>query len=228
MNIYTYYDNVLDMLSDTQLELIEIWKESWRKNGWNPIVLDNSYLNCLDDEIDYLKKLPSVNPENYEMSCFLRWNAMANVGGGWMCDYDVINCGFSPSDAENYESMSILQMNVPCLVYGTAEDYNKIFKIFSTQSLNFTTSIKKEKGELEHVSDMIVISNLKNIYYTPRIDISTFYEDDFIKCYDKIDEYPNLDNSYRCNNEPSILVHCSATSCDKSNLTKKEAMLLIK
>ena len=72
MNIYTYYDNVLDMLSDTQLELIEIWKESWRKNGWNPIVLDNSYLNYLDDEIDYLKKLPSVNPENYEMSCFLR------------------------------------------------------------------------------------------------------------------------------------------------------------
>ena len=65
MNIYTYYDNVLDMLSDTQFELIEIWKESWRKNGWNPIVLDNSYLNCLDDEIDYLKKLPSVNPENY-------------------------------------------------------------------------------------------------------------------------------------------------------------------
>ena len=228
MNIYTYYDNVLDMLSDTQLELIEIWKESWTKNGWNPIVLDNSYLNYSDDEIEYLKKLPSVNPENYELSCFLRWNAMANVGGGWMCDYDVINCGFSPSDAKNYESMSILQMNVPCLVYGTTEDYNRIFKIFSSQSLNFTTFIKKEKGELEHVSDMIVISTLKKIYYTPRIDFSSFYEDDFIKCYDRIDEYPKLDNSYRCNNGPSILVHCSASSCRASNLTKKEAMSLIK
>jgi hypothetical protein len=228
MNIYTYYDNVLDMSSETQLELIEIWKESWSKYGWNPIVLDSSHLNYLDVEMEYLKKLPSVNPENYEMSCFLRWNAMANVGGGWMCDYDVINCGFSPIDAENYKSMSILQMNVPCLVYGTTEDYNRIFKIFSTQSLNFTTFIKTDKGELEHVSDMIVISTLKKIHYTPRIDFSDFYEDDFINCYDRIDEYPKLDNSYRCNNKPSVLVHCSASSCHASNLTKKEAMLLIK
>jgi len=225
MNVYTYYDNVLEISSDAQLELIEIWKESWKKNGWNPIVLDKSFLNCSDNEMNYLKNLPSVNPKNYELSCFLRWNAMSNIGGGWMCDYDVINCGFSPSDAEKYESMSILQMNVPCLVYGTVEDYNKIFKIFSTQSLNFTTFIKEH--ELEHVSDMVVISSLKNIYYKSRIDLSDFY-DDFIKCYDCIDEYPKLNNSHRCNNGQSILVHCSARSCRESNLTKKEAMLLIK
>jgi hypothetical protein len=221
MNIYTYYDNVLEISSEVQLELIEIWKESWRKNGWNLIVLDKSYLNCSDIEMSYLEKLPSVNAKNYEMACFLRWNAMANVDGGWMCDYDVINCGFLPVDAEKYKSMSILQRNIPCLVYGTSDDYNRIFKIFTTQSLNFTTFIKKEKSKLEHVSDMIVISNLKNIYFTPRIDISSFYEDDFIKCYDYIDDYPKKDNSY-------LLVHCSARSCQESNLTKKEAMLLIK
>ena len=104
MNIYTYYDEVLE----NQIEIIEIWKESWRKNGWNPIVLDQQSINCSDVEIEYLENLPSVNPKKYEMACFLRWNAMSNIGGGWMCDYDVINLGFSPDDSKKYESVSFI------------------------------------------------------------------------------------------------------------------------
>ena len=202
MNIYTYYDNVLEISSETQLELIEIWKESWSKNGWNPIVLDKSYINCSDTEMSYLENLPSVNPKNYEMSCFLRWNAMANIDGGWMCDYDVINRGFSPEDSKNYKSMSILQGHVPCLVYGSSEDYANIFKIFSTESLEFLTTI----NDRLHTSDMYAIS-----YISKR---------ESINCFNIIDDYPKR--------EESILIHCSARSCLESNLTKKEAMLLIK
>jgi hypothetical protein len=203
MNIYTYYDIVPQMLEDSQLELIEIWKESWIKNGWNPIVLNSSYLRCTENEIEYLNNLPSVNPKAYEMACFLRWNSMISVGGGWMCDYDVINCGFTPEDSKNYESLSILQGHVPCLVYGEKEDYEKVFKIFSTESLNFTIN---HTDDIKHTSDMIVMANIKN-------------RESFIKCHNEVDGYPKK--------ESSKIVHCSANRCTELNLSKKEAMLSI-
>ena len=197
MNIYTYYEKVPQMREDSQLELIEIWKISWKKYGWNPVVLDDSHFNCSDQQIDYLSNLPSVNPKLYEMACFLRWNALSNVGGGWMCDYDVVNCGFTPEDSLSFESLSILQGHVPCLVYGTTEDYEKVFDIFTKESANFI--------ENNHVSDMTVIANIKN-------------REDFIKCFNFVDGYPS---------ELSKVIHCSARSCSLSNLSKKEAMLKI-
>jgi hypothetical protein len=197
MNIYTYYDEVLE----NQIEIIEIWKESWRKNGWNPIVLDQQSINCSDVEIEYLENLPSVNPKKYEMACFLRWNAMSNIGGGWMCDYDVINLGFSPDDSKKYESVSILQGHVPCLVYGTSEDYMDIFRIFATESMSFITM----EDNRPHTSDMIVISNIANR--------------ESMNCLNIVDGYPKK--------EESILIHCSAGSCASMNMTKKEAMISI-
>lgn len=195
MKIYTYYDEVLE----NQIEIIEIWKESWIKNGWDPIVLDRKSINCSDEQINYLENLPSVNPKKYEMACFLRWNAMSNIGGGWMCDYDVINLGFTPEDSKKYESISILQGHVPCLVYGTPEDYMNIFNIFTTESF-----LTMEYGD-SHTSDMIVIANIANR--------------ESINCLNIVDDYPKK--------EESILIHCSAGSCKSMSMSKKEAMISI-
>jgi hypothetical protein len=198
MNIYTYYDEVLE----NQIEIIEIWKDSWRKNGWNPIVLDIQSINCSDVQIEYLQNLPSVNPKKYEMACFLRWNAMSNIGGGWMCDYDVINLGFSPEDSKNYKSMSILQGHVPCLVYGSSEDYMNIFDIFTTESMSFLTI----EYNRPHTSDMIVISNISNR--------------ESINCLNIVDYFYSK-------KEESILIHCSAGCCKSMSVSKKEAMISI-
>lgn len=195
MNIYTYYDDILE----GQHEIIELWKDSWMRNGWNPIVLDYSHAACTDMELEYLGALPSVNPKRYEMACFLRWKAMSNIGGGWMCDYDVANLGFSPEDSKKYESMSILQGHVPCLVYGSSEAYYNMFEIFTTESMKFLTSI----GGIPHTSDMIVISNIIDREFINRLDV--------------VVDYPKR--------EDSILVHCSAESCRSMSVSKKEAMI---
>lgn len=196
MNIYTYYEKVPQMKRDNQLELIEIWEKSWKKYGWNPIVLDKNHTNCSESEVEYFFSLPTANHKIYEVACFLRWNAMSNIGGGWMCDYDVVNCGFLPESSKKWQSLSILQGHVPCLVYGSQTDYKKMFDIFKSESLSHTKD--------NHVSDMVVISKIKK-------------REKFIKCFNFVDGYPN--------NKSSEVVHCSAHSCSLSKLSKKEAML---
>ena len=154
MNIYTFYEEIESINKEEQSEMIDIWKKSWIKFGWNPIVLSKSDVNISQNQYDLISNLPTVNNPIYEISCYLRWNAMSNVGGGWMSDYDVINCGFTPEDSLKYESISILQGHVPCLVYGSSEDYYKIFEIFYKEGLDKTIVI----GEKQHTSDMIILS----------------------------------------------------------------------
>ncbi len=194
MNIYTYFDDILD----DQVELIDIWKKSWEKFGWTPIILDRNSVVISTAEMEYLNKLPTVNPIGYDLACFIRWKAMSNHGG-WMCDYDVINRGFTPSDSSEYKSLSILQGHVPCLVYGTKQDYVKLFNIFTSESLNHIHLV----GGREHTSDMYVIKSI--------IPSNKF----IISCR-LVEDYPSK----------SKLVHCSHGSCSKQNATKKESMVI--
>lgn len=66
------------------------------------------------------KKLSSVAPYlNIENSKWfelfnirlIRWCALHAAGGGWMCDYDVVNKGFTPEIADNLEQNGTLYIN---------------------------------------------------------------------------------------------------------------------
>jgi hypothetical protein len=197
MNIYTFYEEIEDINKEEQKEMIDIWKESWSKFGWNPIVLSNSDTSLSDEQYKLISNLPTVNNPIYEITCYLRWNAMSNIGGGWMSDYDVINCGFTPEDSLKYESISILQGHVPCLVFGTSEDYSKIFEIFYKEGQNKTTKI----GDKNHTSDMIILSLIINDY-------------EFIKSLLIVDDYPS----------ENVLIHCSTDHCRSNNISKIDSM----
>jgi hypothetical protein len=197
MKIYTFYEELDSINKNEQLELIDIWKKSWIKFGWNPIVLSKSDTNISEEQYRLISKLPTVNDKEYEISCYLRWNAMSNIGGGWMCDYDVVNCGFTPDKSLEYESLSILQGHVPCLVFGTSEDYSKTFDIFCNDGLNKFIKI----GEKNHTSDMVILSLI-------------IKDSDFIKSLLIVDDYPN----------EAILVHCSTDHCLSNNSSKINAM----
>lgn len=105
MNVYTYYMQVPGLWSDeSQKALIELWKKSWTKHGWNPIVLTEADAQKHARYSDFKKvfwEFPTPYGHDYEGSCFMRWVAMAAVGGGFLSDYDVINYGFAPRPVDN-------------------------------------------------------------------------------------------------------------------------------
>jgi hypothetical protein len=101
MNAYTYYMPVPGLWpADTQLALIEVWKRSWAKQGWNPIVMDETWAMRHPRYKEFKQKfwsLPSEYGHDFEGACFLRYAAMATTeAGGMLLDYDVINYAFAP------------------------------------------------------------------------------------------------------------------------------------
>lgn len=121
MNVYTYYQTLNGVYpevylqakfeEDRELATLEVWKDSWKKAGFIPQVL-----NELDAKkhprFEYFSRKFSQLPTPYEITwqraCFMRWVAMSVVGG-LLLDYDVINYSFSPSDlrAFNDDKMRI-------------------------------------------------------------------------------------------------------------------------
>ena len=62
---------------------IAAWRTAWEQAGWRTRVLNESHAqqhphyNILKLK---LARLPTVNPKDYELACFLRYVAMAAVG----------------------------------------------------------------------------------------------------------------------------------------------------
>ena len=67
MKVYTFYENI-DFINknSNQEELINLWKESWINNGWDPIVLTIDDVLMTDEEHNLISKIPTVNNIDYE------------------------------------------------------------------------------------------------------------------------------------------------------------------
>ena len=95
--VYCYYVPVLP----NQEEEIAVWKASWERYGWRTEVLNHSAVEEYPGLADLERRfclLPTVNPKAFEMACYLRWLALAMVGGGLLTDYDCLNMGFTPEE----------------------------------------------------------------------------------------------------------------------------------
>ena len=79
MKIYTYYQ---DIDFSAQQELIDLWKVSWSRQGYEPIVLNledakkHSYFQTLNTEMRrFYKEITNKEITEYGMSCWFRWLA---------------------------------------------------------------------------------------------------------------------------------------------------------
>jgi hypothetical protein len=183
--VFTFYSPVEGKVEKEELALIDLWKRSWLSQGWEPVVLSYESLDDspeLRELMKEFKRLPSINKYNLDYWCYLRWVAVAQQGGGFMCDYDVINYSFSAREVGPltvYCSVPVGSMNdnvpiwrrplralrpaggddseqcVPCLVSGSQKEFMRAVHWFASEPVGIVTRLLP----YAHTSDMLILKN---------------------------------------------------------------------
>ncbi|MGH8046382.1 MAG: hypothetical protein ACREKL_03980 [Chthoniobacterales bacterium] len=152
--VYTFCAPIHGKIPEHEAALVELWRASWSANGWEAIVLDESSVK-VDEEVTKMllayRALPSINRKKLDYYCYVRWLAVAQAGGGFMCDYDVVNYGFRPRPVGN---LALYERSVPCLVSGTATEYERVARFFAAYEV---MSDDRLQGK-PHVSDMMILT----------------------------------------------------------------------
>ena len=172
--VYTYYTKVNEEQHEASELMLEHWRRSWASRGWNPVILSEHHAQAhplYGLFKNAVSKFPTINVPEYEMACYLRWLAVAALGGGFMSDYDVVNYSFNASSVTAevmiYEVHPELEAVTPSVVAGTQAGYERICAAFC--------AVKPEDigyfiGENAHSSDMILLQHLahKGFYAAAR------------------------------------------------------------
>lgn len=201
--VYTYYESMPSTFTGDRaaepVGVLSVWQQSWQYHGWHATVIDRSHARAhprYDEFMAAIRQLPTVNSREYEDACYLRWLAMATVGGGWMSDYDMINRGFLPT--RPLGPLFLLSGSIPSLVSGTADEYTRVVDMFiaSAKDPSITTA--------DHQSDMLLLRG----YLTRQPSA-------FLSLSDG-----NALISYANNDDDTPLVHVSAHSAVTRQMTK--------
>jgi hypothetical protein len=152
--VYTFCAPIHGKIPEHEAALVDLWRDSWSANGWEAIVLDESSVQ-VDQEVAKMllayRALPSINRKKLDYYCYVRWLAVAQAGGGFMCDYDVINYGFRPRPVGN---LALYERSVPCLVSGTAAEYERVARLFAAYEVMPDDRLQGKP----HVSDMMIVT----------------------------------------------------------------------
>ncbi len=162
--VYTYYTKLSEDQHKESEPMLAHWRRSWASRGWNPVVLNQLHAQChplFNVFTDRVKALPTANPIEYELACYQRWLAVAQMGGGFMSDYDVINYSY-PAEPVNcplrvHEAHSTLDEITPSVVSGSQAGFERACAAFCSIShdrLNYQIDGKP------HASDMILLQML--------------------------------------------------------------------
>ena len=150
MKIYTYYE---DVNFSKQNELIELWKLSWSRQGFEPIVLNrddakkfkhyNRYYDFIQEVHQKSKGLP-LPDINYHMAAQLEIAAFATIEEpSFFSDYDIINVGFKTFNVESKVSWR----DKACTCFASGDSlgwYNYINFLFENKNkiIEYCNSIK--------------------------------------------------------------------------------------
>jgi hypothetical protein len=151
--MHTFFDytkmGANSTIDKNEIFLLKEWTNAWKASGWEPIVLsmkdakqhdDFDYITARLDQVPMQKRNPdgSISPNRLH---FYRWVAMAAVGGGWICDYDVFPLNYPAvlsTDIKLLEQFTIyhsymaqytdtpIDVGKPTLMSGSQGEWNRM------------------------------------------------------------------------------------------------------
>lgn len=140
--------------------LIGLWEASWAARGWEPVILSKEHamrhegFAFLDEAV---RKFPTVNRSDYELACYHRHLAMAEVtyelGTGLLTDYDVINYEFWPREMVEMDASFLEPTRVPCALWATQKGWEDICDVLC----NYEPKPTDQHNGTAHVSDMTIL-----------------------------------------------------------------------
>ncbi|KAJ8021941.1 hypothetical protein HOLleu_39286 [Holothuria leucospilota] len=158
--MYTYFQKDNNTKPDAVNEnnkILHLWERAWSLAGWKPRILTEEDAKRHPNYEEFSRKFwafPTVNKKEYEIACFMRYLAMAAVGGGWMSDYDVLPFRLSGCiEPLNDGGYTVYEGYFPGLVSGTSQEFTRVAKIMANvdwkaHSQHFSVNNKP------HVSDL--------------------------------------------------------------------------
>lgn len=172
MNVISYFNLIPDFkFSSESEELIDIWKKSWQKYGWNTILLNEPHAkrNPLFGELDLdnpdanFYKTINSSIWRYHRSCYCRLLAYCQYvrenGATLYADYDVINYGFTTDVLKITQENSYFYHD-RCAVYLASEGLNQI----ESAILNFNNNEFREDDTIGSSNDMNIVNKYTNCF----------------------------------------------------------------
>jgi len=142
--IMTYFDVDPDNNPNVQNQILELWKKTWTRFGYNPIVLtewDATKHHEYQNIKNILKSLKTESNRKTQMAKFYRWLAFDYSGAGLMTEYDVMpNSQFTTDDLPKHEAIHLLENNEVSAV--TADREGLKFLIEAIRDHDYSTTLK--------------------------------------------------------------------------------------
>jgi hypothetical protein len=191
MRIYTYYQLVDDWRFSErnnyafQNELIDLWKISWSRQGYEPIVLNledakkHPYYETLNSEMRRIfREITNREIEEFGMSCWFRWLAYATQTEEkfYVSDYDAINVNFPITEPN--DKLHLMDGDCPFLASGTPKQFENLCKAFVEVS-NERLEILKNQANHYHDQEFFYynISELNHGCIKLRNDLTLLFGD---------------------------------------------------
>lgn len=138
MKIYTYYE---DINFNKQNELLELWKFSWEKEGFEVGVLGLEDAKKSKDYDVFCERMRSIfkiitgkELSSYGLSCFVRWLAYSTIEDKdsrfLVSDYDVINSGKWKTWHPITNKLHFYDVDCPCLASGNVHEFSQLCDAF--------------------------------------------------------------------------------------------------
>lgn len=122
------------MTDKSDADLLLAWEAAWKAAGWKVriLTLEDAMAHPNYHQFDQLLDLEKMPFGYYDKLCFMRWLAMAAVGGGFMADYDTFPIrSFSqlkrmPRNGKLTVYDTVRQGGVPSVVSGSGDEFDRV------------------------------------------------------------------------------------------------------